>query len=74
MEAADFQYLFATEIDLGRHAVVELNTEAVGLVGRLQRKGHRRIFLVAKVHEHQIITAEAGDEGILVLRYEFGGS
>ena len=71
--ATDFQHPVVGEVDLGCRAVVELNEEPVGLVGRLQRQGHRRIFLVARVEEHQIITAEAGGEGIKALRQELRG-
>ena len=71
--ATDFQHLVVGEVDLGCRAVVELKEEPVGFVGRLQRHGHRRIFLVAQVEAHQIITAEAAGEGIEALRHELRG-
>ena len=71
--ATDLQYLFALEIHLGRRAVVELDWKPVELIGPLQRQGHRRILFVAPIHEHQIITADTGDERIVVLRKEFQG-
>jgi hypothetical protein len=46
--ATYFQHPFAGEIDLGRVAMLKLNEVPVGLVGRLQREGHRRIFLAAQ--------------------------
>jgi hypothetical protein len=47
--ATYFQHPFASEIDLGRVAMLKLNEVPVGLVGRLQREGHRRIFLAAQL-------------------------
>ena len=51
------KHLFAAEIRLGRRAVVELDAEPVGLVGRRQRQGHRRILLIAQVEEHHVVRA-----------------
>ena len=71
MAAADLQYLFAVEIRLGRHAVVELDTEPVGLIGRRQRQGHRRVLLVAEVETREVFRIEpAGQKGIPVVVHQ----
>lgn len=72
MAATDLQHSFTTEIHLVCDAVVELNAESVGLVGRRQRQGHGWILLVSEVEEHHVIGAYlASHNGIEVLRKEF---
>ena len=61
--ATGFQHPFAAEIHLGRRAVVELDEISVGLVGRRQRHGDRRILLVAVVEEQPVIVAEQASLG-----------
>jgi hypothetical protein len=58
MSATDFQHPLAAEIDLGRRTVIKVDDVPVGVVGRLQRQGRRRIFFVAPADEYQIITTE----------------
>ena len=56
--ATDLQHPFAAEIRLGRRAVVQVDVGSVGLVGRLQRQGHRRILLIGPVDEHKFVGTE----------------
>lgn len=70
--ATDLEHLLATKINLGRCAVIELDAKPVGLIGRRQRQGHRRILLVGPVDEQRFIGAhQAGSYGIGIFRYEF---
>jgi hypothetical protein len=62
--AADLQYLFAVEIRLDRHEMVELDAGRVRLIGRRQRKTRRRILLVAVVETSEVFRIEsAGERG-----------
>jgi hypothetical protein len=56
--AASLQHLLATEVHLGRCAVIELDEVPVGLIGLLKRDTQRRVFLVSIVEEQPVITAE----------------
>jgi hypothetical protein len=56
--ATDLEYPFAGEVRLGRRAVVELDAEPVGLVGRRQWQCHRRILFVAVAEEQHFIGAQ----------------
>ena len=68
MAAADLQYLFAVEIRLRCRAVVELDAEPVGLIGRRQRQGHRRVLLVAVVEAREVFRIEpAAQKGVPVV-------
>ncbi len=67
MPATYFQHPFAGEIDLGRVAMLKLNEVPVGLVGRLQREGHRRIFLAAQLGNTDR-SADRPPEGITFYR------
>src|ERR1700733_15820229 len=65
--AADFQYLFAAQIRLGRGAVVKLDAVPVGLILRGQRQSHRRILLVAPVEKDDVFfLPPAADQGVPV--------
>ena len=69
--ATDLQHLLAGEIHLASRQVVELNAESVGLVGRRQGQGHRRIFLVTKIEENHVIADLAGAERQNIFRCQF---
>ena len=56
--ATDLQHPFAAQIRLGRRAVVQVDVGSVGLVGRLQRQGHRRILFIGPVDEHNFVGTE----------------
>ena len=56
--ATDLQHLFIHDIGLGRHAVIELDVEPVGLVALCERQCHRRVFLVTNVEEYHVIRSE----------------
>src|SRR3954454_19149738 len=62
MTATDLEYFFAGEIHLRRRAVVKLDGKSVGLIGRRQLQGHRRIFLISVIEEQHVISCEQAAE------------
>jgi hypothetical protein len=60
--AADLQHFSAGEIHLGCRAVIELDGKPIGLIGRCQLQGHRRVFFISVVEEQHIVSSEQSAE------------
>ncbi|WP_343709668.1 hypothetical protein [Mycobacterium sp.] len=58
MAAAALQHLLASQVYLGRGAVVELDEVPMRFIGLVQRDTHWWVFFVSVVEEQPVIGAE----------------